>query len=249
MKTATVISMAVVLASGLRASALETRVWTARYPLLAASRVAVENVEGDIRVEAWDRAEVEITVTKTALSPAGRLDDVRVAFGFGDRTLTIQTVYTAESGEPVRVDYRLRVPREVELNALRTVLGDITVRGTEGTVDARTLYGNIAQARVEGRVIARAINGNIAVSLSALPQGGPPLILDTLNGNLELLLPPEADADLELSTVAGKIEGNYVFAVSSVPGDSTRRARLGRGGVLVRLRTVRGDIRAVISGK
>jgi hypothetical protein len=64
-----------------------------------------------------------------------------------------------------------------------------------------------------------------------------------VNGNLVLLLPPRSNADLELSTVAGTIEGNYAFQISSIPGDSTRRTRVGLGGVTVSLRTVRGSIR------
>lgn len=229
--------------AALRASALERRSWTALYPLPPESRVTVENVQGDIRVEGWGRPEVEVTVTKTALGSASRLDDVRIAFELGDRALGIHTVYRGESGDPVKVDYHLRVPRRVRLDRLRTVQGDVTVQDVEGSVDARTLYGNIAQMNVAGRVLARAVTGSLAVSLSALPEAGASLSLDTVNGNLDLALPTEANADLELSTVAGRIEGRYIFAVSGAPGDSTRRARLGRGGVLVRLRTVRGNIR------
>ena len=76
-----------------------------------------------------------------------------------------------------------------------------------------------------------------------MPANTAPLLLDTVNGNIDLLLPPRPNADLELSTVAGTIEGDYAFEVSSTPGDSTRRARLGLGGVTISLRTVRGSIR------
>lgn len=243
MRRATLASMVLVLVAGLGASGQERRVWTASYPLPFGGRLAVENVQGDIEVEGWQRPEVEVIVTKTATGPESRLDDVRVGFEFGDRALTIRTVYSGDSGEPVRVDYRLRVPRQVRLEGLRTVVGNVTVRGTEGSIDARTLYGNIAQAHVAGRVVAHTLNGSVAVSLYDLPKAGEPLVLDTVNGNVELALPSGADADLELSTVAGQIHGPYVFAASAVPGDSTRRARLGQGGVRVELRTVRGDIR------
>jgi hypothetical protein len=43
--------------------------------------------------------------------------------------------------------------------------------------------------------------------------------------------------------VAGTIEGNYAFQISSTPGDNTRRTRLGEGGVTISLRTVRGSVR------
>ncbi len=243
LKILTVITMALGLTAGLPASALEQQVWKGRYPLPPAGRLAVENVQGDIRVEGWDRAEVELTATKTAAGPASRLDDVRIAFQVGEGALTVRTIYLGESREPVRVDYRLRVPRQVRLERLRTVDGDINVRDIEGSVDARTLNGNIEQVNVAGSVAARAINGSIAVSMRALPDAGSSLRLDTVNGNLDLILPSRPNVNLELSTVAGRVESNYILLASSVPGDTKRRARLGRGGILVSLRTVRGNIR------
>jgi len=94
-----------------------------------------------------------------------------------------------------------------------------------------------------GRVTARTLTGSILVSFKALPAGTQPLLMDTVNGNIDLLLPPRPNADLELSTLDGSIQGNYAFQVSSAPGDTTRRTRLGLGGVTVTLRTVRGTIR------
>jgi len=204
--------------------------------------VAVENIQGEINVEGWDRAEVEVTAAKISSGPGDHLDDVRVITELGDGSLKFRTVYPPHLDEPVRVNYRVRVPRQVRLPSLRTLEGNISVRHVEGPVDARTLSGNIAQTDVTGRVVARALTGSIFVSLRALPSGTAPLLLDTVNGNVVLLLPPHSNADLELSTVAGNIDGNYAFQVSSIPGDSIRRTRVGQGGVTISLRTVRGSI-------
>ena len=219
------------------------RAWYGRYPLPPGGSVAVENVQGEVSVEGWDRAEVEITAAKIGSGQGDHLDDVRVVTELGVRSLKFRTVYPPHLEEPVRVNYRLRVPRQVRLSSLRTLEGNIAVHDVEGSVDARTLSGNIAQMNVTGRVVARALTGSILVSLRALPLGTAPLLLDTVNGNVVLLLPPRSNADLELSTVAGTIEGNYAFQISSIPGDSTRRTRVGLGGVTVSLRTVRGSIR------
>ncbi len=219
------------------------RAWYGRYPLPAGGSVAVENVQGEISVEGWDRAEVEITAAKMGTGQSDHLNDVRVVTELGVHSLAFRTVYPPHLDKPIRVNYRLRVPRQVQLSSLRTLEGNIAVHNVEGFVDARTLSGNIEQMNVSGRVVARALTGSILVSLRTLPPGTAPLLLDTVNGNLVLLLPPRANADLELSTVAGTIEGNYAFQVSSIPGDSTRRTRLGLGGVTISLRTVRGSIR------
>lgn len=222
---------------------LESHVWITRVPLPPGGSVAVDNVQGDIAVEAWDRAEVEVAVVKTASGPGANPDDVRIEVDARDRALTLRTLYPGQSDDPVRVDFRLRVPRQVHLDLLRTVEGNIIVRDVEGSVDARTLNGNIEQRNIRGSVVARAINGNVLVSLRGLPEQPGSVQLNTVNGHLFLVLPSRTNADLELSTVAGRIEGDYAFNVSDVPGDTSRRTRLGRGGVKVRLRTVRGNIR------
>ena len=230
-------------ALSLSASQQLERAWYGRYPLPAGGSVSVENVQGEISVEGWDRAEVEITAAKIGKGQDDHLEDVRVVTELGIQSLTFRTVYPPHMDKPVRVDYRLRVPRQVHLASLRTLEGNIAVHSVEGSVDARTLSGNIVEMGMTGCVTARTLTGSILVSLKALPAGTRPLLLDTVNGNIDLLLPPRPNADLELSTLDGSIQGNYAFQVSSVPGDTTRRTRLGLGGVTVTLRTVRGTIR------
>ncbi len=113
--TRTILLVAVLgLLAGAPAAAEEQQVWTARYPLPPGGSLAVENVQGNIWIEGWDRAEAEITVIKTTQGQGGRLDDVRVAVERGEGSLTIRTLYGVGSAEPVRVDYRLRVPRQHE---------------------------------------------------------------------------------------------------------------------------------------
>jgi DUF4097 and DUF4098 domain-containing protein YvlB len=219
------------------------RVWARRFPLPPGGCVSVENVHGSVLVEGWDRAEVEATVAMRSRSRGDHLDNVEVAVEVRTGSVAFHTLYPADLDEPVRVDYQLRVPRQVRLEQLSTLEGDIVVHNVEGAVKARTLHGDIEGVDVAGGVVARALTGNILVSLRGLPDGQFPVKLETLNGDLDLRLPARANAEVELSTVAGRILGNYVFEASSVPGDSTRRVRLGEGGVRVELRTVRGNIR------
>ncbi len=217
--------------------------WSGRFALPPGGRVAIENVHGNLTVEGWDRSEVDVVVTKKALAPTGRLADVRVGVEFGPQSLTFRTLYPGDLEEPVQVDYRLRVPRQVHLEGLRTLQGSITVRAIEGSVDARSLSGNIIEEDVAGSVAAHALTGNVVAVLRAMPARGATLALDTVNGDVDLELPPRPGADLDVNTVAGEVVSNYVFVTNAALGDTTRRAHLGNGGVKVTLRTVRGNIR------
>ncbi len=216
--------------------------WAAHFALPPGGRVAVENIHGNLRVEGWDRAEVDVVVTKKARAPTGRLAEVRIGVEFGRQSLTFRTLYPGDLEEPVQVDYHLRVPRQVRLEGLRTLQGDITVRAVDGSIDARSLSGNILEENVSGRMVAHALTGNIVASLHSLPAPGAALALDTVNGDVDLVLPPHPNADVEVNTVAGEVLSNYVFATNAALGDTTRRVRLGRGGVKVSLQTVRGNI-------
>lgn len=228
--------------AALSASATGVESWTANYPLRAGSRVSVTNVQGSISVEAWDRAELELTVTKSTQGESGTLAGVEIDIQSLGDTFRVRTLYPGDAEEPVSVDYRLRVPRQVRLEELRTINGDIRVRNVEGSMVARTLNGHIEGTGVAGSVAARSVNGSVSVALRAVPEAGGRVQLETINGDLLLFLPSTADVELELSTVAGRIESGLLIEARSAAGDTAVRARLGRGGVPARLRTIRGSI-------
>jgi hypothetical protein len=237
------LTLALGLGGWLRPAYGTERVWEKRFELPPGGHVSVVNVQGSVMVEGWDRAEVEATVAMRSQTPTDQLDDVQVAVEARTGGVSFHTLYPAGLDTPIRVDYRLRVPRQIHLDELSTLQGDIVVHDVEGAMEAHNLHGDIEGINVSGSVVAHALTGNILISLRALPDRRLPLQLATINGNVELLMPAQANANLELSTVAGNIVGGYPFQVSSTPGDSTRHAQVGAGGVRVELRTVRGNIR------
>lgn len=229
----------------LPATAGQVETWTGYYPLAPGGQIAIKNVQGSILVEAWDRDQVQLTVIKSASGSGAAFHDVEIAVQPSPNSLQVQTLYrgSATDTNAVEVDFRLRVPRQAQLQGLHTVNGDIIVRDVEGPVEARTLNGHIKQTGGAESLAARTLNGNVSVALRSLPEASGSLELESINGNVTLLLPPEADADLELSTVAGQIQSQTPFSAGAVSGQNSARARLGRGGVHIRLRTIRGDIR------
>jgi hypothetical protein len=219
------------------------RVWSKQFDLPPGGHVSIVNVQGSVVVEGWDRAEVEATVAMRSKAPGEHLNDVQVAVEAHDHAIEFHTLYPQGNDSPVRVDYRLRVPRQVHLDQLSTLRGDIVVHDIDGSMEAHNLHGDIAGIDVSGSVVAHALAGNIMVSLRSLPDWHLPIQLVTLNGNVDLVLPAQANANLDFSTVSGNIASSFPFLVSSTPGDSSRHAQVGDGGVEVELKTVRGNIR------
>jgi DUF4097 and DUF4098 domain-containing protein YvlB len=174
---------------------------------------------------------------------SAQLNDVQVAVEKRDQGIEFHTLYPQGNDSPVQVDYRLRVPRQIHLDQLSTLRGDIVVHDIDGSMEAHNLHGDIAGVDVSGSVVAHALTGNIMMSLRSMPDRHLPLQLVTVNGNVDLVLPAQANANLDLSTVSGNVVSSFPFQVSSTPGDSTRHAQVGDGGVQVELKTVRGNIR------
>jgi hypothetical protein len=227
----------------LRARAANLQVATATYPLPAGGRLSIKNVKGSIEVQGWDRNQVEVTVVKTAPAACACLDQVRVLAAPQTGGWSFVTVYTGSVKVPLRVDYLVRAPEELRLDRVSTLKGEIFINDIEGAARADTLEGDIQESGVSGQLEASSLNGDIKVALRRLTDPGGTLDLETVNGNVALVLPPRPNAELELSTVAGRIITPYALEASAAPGGTVKQKRLGRGGERLLLRTVRGNIR------
>ena len=240
-----VLGVAALLLVAAPVSAAGQQVWRATYPLTAGGDLALESVHGGIWIEGWDRAEVEVTAFKRTAGNPSDLEKVEVKVDSGADWLTLRTVYRGQTDQPVRVDFRLRVPRQVQITRIGTVQGDIYLRALEGPVRAQTLSGNITGVDLAGETVFHATNGNVSASFRALPEADEAVVLDTLNGNVTVVLPPGSNADLLLKTVAGQTETPFAWKTSLSSGGQRARVRAGRGGVEIRLSTVRGDVRVL----
>lgn len=235
-----------ILLAALTASASGQQIWSARYPLSPSGALVLENIHGQILIEAWDRAEVEITALKSTSGSAFALDGVQVKVDSQPDRLVVRTFYLGQTEAPVRVDYRLRVPRQIRVEQAATVEGDIYFRNLEGPLQARTLNGNITGAGLTGTVAFQATNGDVSVAFRRLPAEEETVRLETLSGNIHLILPEGANADLAMQTVAGKIETPGVLPARADLQDRVVRLRAGRGGAQIILSTVRGNIRVTV---
>src|ERR1700682_5879227 len=96
LKFTTLAVLALGFLTGAPVLAFEQQVLKAGCPLRAGGCVTVENVQGAIRVEGWDRAEVEVTVTQTEASASGHMDPVRIAVNSIASALVFRTLYPQE---------------------------------------------------------------------------------------------------------------------------------------------------------
>lgn len=227
------------------------------YPLAAGGEVVVENVNGAVVVETWDRAEVRVRATKkvragSAATAAEAMERLRVRVETGDGRLRIATgrndfqngffAWLRGQAASAGVSYHLTVPRGIRLVA-ETVNGSVTLRGVDGDFVASTTNGRIDVEDARGRVDASTTNGSIAVAMTEVAADAD-LDFSTTNGAVTVALPDDVRTDLRLRTTNGSIKVDFPVEVTT---QSRRRldASLNGGGGTLRVQTTNGSIRIV----
>ena len=227
------------------------------YPIADGAQVEIENVNGAIVVESWDRDEVRVQVTKkvragSAAAAAEAMERLKVKVEHGPERLRVATgrhdfddgfwAWLRGQAANAHVSYHVTVPRGVRLVA-ETVNGAITIDGVEGDVVAETTNGGIDVREARGKLAASTTNGSIDVAMRSVPTGAD-LDFSTTNGRVTVALPEDVRADLSLRTTNGGIRVDLPVEVSH---QSRRRldGTLNGGGGKVRVQTTNGSVSIV----
>ena len=146
-------------------------------------------------------------------------------------------VLVAESMEG---DLDIAAPARV--TRLKTAGGAITVRGAANEITATSVSGVIrllnARAISSGRL--ESVSGSVVFNGAVAPGGS--LDLQTHDAPIEILLPPQQSAVVEVSAFGGKTI-NRIPGLTGAPGKGkVVRYRLGNGRARVVARSLKGDV-------
>jgi Putative adhesin len=214
------------------------------YPLPSGGTFELQNVNGTVDVQGWDRDEVEVHAVKTAKHKESDLALVSIDVEAKPRAVSITTRYPQNEGVEVAVEYTIRVPHCAHLEHLGTVNGTLRVSGVDRIEDLHTVNGNIEVYEGSGALHAHTTNGNVHIELSHL-QDRDGASAETTNGSLVLAMPADTQADLEARCLNGNFFSEIPVALESSQRPRELHGRIGKGGAPLRLRTVNGGIRVV----
>lgn len=217
------------------------------YELAADGRVKLQNVNGKITVEAWDRAEVHLRAEKHAAGEEA-LEEVQVKISADEDRVDIRTEI---SNGPTgwfknlrqRVDYQLTVPEGARIS-LNSVNGRVTVEDLLGRADVNSVNGAVHCLRLDGELDVSSVNGAITVEL---PEDGSHgnVSLSAVNGGISIVTPAGAGGELSARTVNGGIRSDVPFDRNEKGFGPMKRVNgtFGAGGPDVQVKTVNGGIR------
>jgi len=215
------------------------------YPLQAGGSFELQNVNGTVEVEGWDKSEVEVHAVKTAKEKEADLDRVSIEVDARPTTVSIVTRYPQNEGVEVAVEFKIHVPHSARVEHVGTVNGTLRISGIETVEDLHTVNGNIEVYESGGNVHAHTTNGNVHLELARLREKNA-AIAETTNGSLVLAVPSDTQADLEARCLNGNFYSELPLSLESTQRPREIHGKLGRGGASIHLRTVNGGIRLVI---
>ncbi len=221
-----------------------TREFAQTYHLKPDGTLELNNINGTVRIEGWDKDEVEVRAVKTTPDKESKLDLVSIDVNSTPDNLSISTRYPQEEGVEVAVEYTVHVPRRTLLKHINTVNGALRVKDLDSVGDLHTVNGNIEVYESSGDLHARTTNGNVYVELKH-PSNAHGTMAETTNGSVLLAIPADSQADLEAKCMNGSFSTDLPFVMEGAIQPRVLHGRLGKGGSSIRLGTVNGAIRVV----
>ena len=222
-------------------------------------KVVVENVNGSIKVEGWDKDRVSLEVTKTVRADdsedANRsFDRMRVEIESGPDFLKVRTHYNSDddwdgffswlfhgfNSRGGSVSYVLKVPASVK-TAVHSTNGDIEIDSVAGDVKAGSTNGRLILDGVSGLVDGSTTNGSIMAALTnAADFKG--LTLRTTNGSIRVSCPADMSADVAAHTTNGSIQTDFPVTIQGGFMSKSLEGKINNGGPEIRLHTTNGSI-------
>ena len=215
---------------------------TKSFPVEAGSLFTVSNVAGDIRVEGWDGEEAEVKITKRGGTPDER-EAVEIMHRHSPGRMQLTTGKGGSHG--VReVRYEIKLPKGLRQVDIVSNDSNVSVSDLDANVGVIVMRGEISLDGVAGTISTRTTKGNTKVALASADPAEP-MILNGVNGNVEIKLRPGTNAEVKAETIDGRVEAGDGIKLNVERRLSGEHAvgRLGKGGQPIVAKTVSGNIK------
>jgi hypothetical protein len=216
--------------------------------LEAGGTVAIEHTLGNIVISGWDKNSVEVMATGGEREPvAGRqvrvytIEDLEPSIDIREAGggLRIRTKSLGGPWPSGGLDYAIKVPNSVNLDAVRLTKGDVSVADVYGRMAVELGRGNLKISNFSGPLRASVESGRADVEL--LDVRGDDVIEITV-GEGDIILRLEAGASVRIEAESPKGEITSDLDLGRALPARTLSGRLGGGEARVVLRALRGNI-------
>jgi hypothetical protein len=236
------LAIALLAPAALLVRAEERQEFHQTYPLAATGHLSIHNVNGVVRVTAWDRNEVKVDAVKRARTRQD-LEEARIVVDARADVVDIRTKYPEFGNrDGATVDYTVMAPRQAVLQEISSVNGKVEIEGAAGTVKASAVNGEVQTRGLAGDADLSTVNGRVDAEFEKLAARR--IKMHSVNGPLTLTLPAGAGVRIAAHTVNGGLSSDFDLPVRKIgfgPGRDVETT-IGDGSTDIRIDTVNGAI-------
>ncbi|WP_394172571.1 DUF4097 family beta strand repeat-containing protein [Thalassotalea litorea] len=212
MKNLSLLSLALASLITFQAQADVDKTVEKSFDLSGKGELLVDNVNGNVEINAWDQNQVAVTAIITA-DDEDDLQNVEVKMHQSGDRISIETDYKERGGwgnsnGSGSVKYVIKVPETMDLKEIDLVNGALTVEGVRGELHADMVNGSIEASGLASNVDVEAVNGGIELTF-ADDAKNLDIEVETVNGGIRLYLPADFGARIEASTGNGSIRTDF----------------------------------------
>ncbi len=207
----------------------------------------LENINGEVEINGWDKNEIKITATITADNQEAR-DRITIDFKENGRGVSVETHYKKSSSwknnNSGSVDYLVMVPQQAKLAAIELVNGSLSIENVSGEMKIDLVNGSIVAKGLMNDSDINSVNGSIEVSYQGISENLKDISIDTVNGRIELNVPAEINANVDIETMHGSIRNDFgLSADKNMFSGRNLHGTIGSGDIRISIESVNGGIR------
>lgn len=124
------------------------------------------------------------------------------------------------------MELNIKVPSKFSLNVGTINEGDVLVENVDGVLEITNVNGDIRLNNISGSAVANTVNGLLKVNFKTVDAKSP-MAFSTLNGNVDVTLPPTAKFDLKLKSDQGDIYSDFDVDVDKATPQATKTSKDG----------------------
>jgi hypothetical protein len=204
--------------------------------------LSIEVTIGTVRIDGWDRADVEIVVERRAPA-APQLARLPVVIDDLPAAVRVRALQADNTTDPaLRADVTVRVPRSAVIERVQVLEGRIAIDGFTGVLTADIRRGPIDGQHLSGTLRLECGIGSVTLTDARLSANGL-LRLRAFNGDVRLSLGARpADARVMALALNGHIKSDIPLTSKDTWGPRWGEATLGKGEPVISLDVVTGLI-------
>lgn len=226
--------------------------WTRTYTLPEGAELQITNPGGAVEIQGVDGNAVDVRVERIVhaanneaaaeIVPRISIKEEVVPDRISIRTEGLGGIII---GVRFETTYRVRAPKTARLRVRGS--DSVSVKGFSGRVVVTGVNAMVTGEDLRGGVEARSVNGDVSITMASL--GGDLVDIRATNGNLQLTIPRNANANLNALANRGRVDVTDL-KYEPIGGDQSQRrvrGRINAGGSPIELNATNGNI--VVNGQ